>query len=125
MTRPRTEYTPGQMIRAEAINLHQSASRLREIPLRNDGMKFLEGPAEAALRCLRTDDLGKITGLNRDEEFYESIMEMMQEARKKLESGPATEGARNACLLSNQCHQHSMAILGMMQRYARPRTIAL
>lgn len=124
MTGARTEYTPGQVIRAEAINLHHSASRLREIPLRNTGMEFLERPADAALRCIKTDDLGNITGLNRDEEYYESIMEMMQRAREKLESGPAGEEARKAWLLTNQCHQHSMAILGMMQRFARPRSIA-
>ena len=123
MTGPRTDYTPGQMIRAEAINLYLCASRLREIPLRQTGMEFLQKPAEAAMKCLKTGSLGNITGLNRDEEYHESNMEMMQEAREKLESGPTSEEARKAWLLTNQCHQHSMAILGMMQRFARPRTI--
>ena len=125
MTRTQTEYTPGQMIRAEAINLHHNVSRLREVSLRDAGMKFLGGPAEAALRCIKTDSLGNITGLNREEKYHESIIEMMQAARERLESGHATEGTREAWLLTNQCHQHSMAILSIMQRYARPRTITI
>ena len=118
-----TEYTPGQLIRSEAVSLKHQAERLLEIMGAQPGAPA--SPTEAAReagRCVRTDPDGHISGINRREQYYEDLTDLLALAREELEESVQTEHSKEAWLTVNRCSYHCTAILGMMEKQSRRTT---
>ncbi len=119
MLKNKTEYTPGQMIRFEAIALHHNASRLQKIILENQPkLDFLEEPANAGMDSVTKDKEGQPSGINRKQEHYENLIETLERAREEVERLPPSENAQQTWRLLNRCCYHCMTIIGTMERSA-------
>ena len=117
MLKNRTEYTPGQMIRFEAVALHHNAASLQEIMLASrPELDFLGPPAAAAMASLKKDLQGEPGGINRKQEHYDNLMETLERAREQVESRPVSENTQRAWHLLNRCRYHCMTIRCMMER---------
>ena len=117
-----TEYTPGQMIRFEAVALCNNATRLRETMLEaRPELDFLEVPAMAGMSSVRRNPGGEPAGINRKQEHYEVLMRVIRKARRQIERRPVSENSRRAWRLLNRCHYHCASILAMMERHAPAR----
>ena len=111
-----TEYTPGQLIRFEAISLYHGALRLQEIAARVD---LVREPAERVRESIRLGANGEFTGINRREKHYEGLMDLLEQTREQLGKIPVSNETQEAWLLMNRCRYHCTTILGMMQKQAR------
>ena len=118
-----TEYTPGQLIRFEAVSLHHQAKRLQAIAALQpgEGGSLTEAAREAG-KCVRTDPSGQLSGINRREQYYEDLTDMLTLTREELEGSPQTEHSREAWLIVNRCSCHCTTILGMMEKQRRRKT---
>jgi hypothetical protein len=115
-----TEYTPGQTIRFEATSLYHNALRLRETMLESQpALDFLDTPAASGMRSVKMDPEGRFRGINRSVEYYESLIEALEQARRQTERGPVSKNSRQAWLLLNRCRYHCMTVLSMMESRER------
>ena len=110
------EYTLGQVIRFEAISLYHHAFKLQEL----DVEPHLLGAAAAKLReSVRTGPNGEFRGINRQEQHYRVLIELMGKTREQLEKMPASNESNEACLLVNQCRHSCDTVLDVMLNQAR------
>ena len=115
-----TEYTPGQLIRFEATSLYHNALRLREIVEGNSPeLDLLLQPAEQATKSVRVNPEGQFDGINRQEQHYNNLINLLEKSREELEKRPVSEQSHEAWLLLNQCRYHCMTILSMMQKQSK------
>ena len=120
MLQTRTEYTPGQMIRFEAAALCHSAARLRDIMLESQPkLDFLDVLATAGMNSVRRNPQGEPSGINRNQEYYNGLIQALERARDEIEDQPVSENSRREWLLLNRCRYHCMTILSMMEQSAR------
>ena len=114
------EYTPGQLIRFEATSLYHNALRLRGIVGGNSPeLDLLLQPAEQAAKSVRVNLEGQFDGINRQEQHYNNLINLLERSREELEKRPVSEQSHEAWLLLNQCRYHSMTILSMMQKQSK------
>ena len=112
-----TEYTPGQLIRFEATSLHHNALRLGGIAKGNSPeLEFLLQPAQQAMKSVRVNPEGRFEGINRREQHYDDLIDLLERSREELEKRPASEQSPEAWRLLNRCRYHCMTILSMMQK---------
>ncbi len=120
MLKTRTEYTPGQMIRFEAAALSHNATRLIQIMLESrPKMDFLDVPATAGMNSVRRNPQGEPNGINRNQEYYNELIQALEKARDQIEGQPVSENSWRGWLLLNRCRYHCMTILSMMEQSAR------
>ena len=120
MLKTTTEYTPGQMIRFEAAALCHNAARLREVMLESQPkLDFLDVPATAGMNSVRRNPQGEPSGINRNQEYYNGLIQALERARDEIEDQPVSENSRRGWLLLNRCRYHCMTILSMMEQSAR------
>ena len=113
------EYTKGQIIRAEAVCLSNESGRLGELASSNPALAALAGPAARGAECMRADDDNNLTGINRNVEYYESLMEDLQRAKEKIRRRRGTEEVREARVILSRCQHHCLAIIGIMEKAIR------
>ena len=112
-----TEYTPGQLIRFEATSLHHNALRLEGIAKGNrQELAFLLQPAQQAMKSVRVNPEGRFEGINRREQHYDDLIDLLERSREELDKKPASEQSTEAWRLLNRCRYHCMTILSMMQK---------
>lgn len=117
MKEEKKEYTLGQTIRFEATSLYHHALQLQKLA---PEPKELFGETTERLRAsILTEPDGRFRGINRQEQHYRELMELLEQARDRLEKSPAPDGPNEGWLLVNQCHHSCAAILDVMQNRAR------
>ena len=115
-----TEYTPGQLIRFEATSLYQNARRLGGIAGGNSPeLDLLLQPTEQAMKSVRVNPEGQFDGINRREQHYDDLINLLERSREELEKRPASEQSQEAWLLLSRCRYHCMTILSMMQKQSK------
>ena len=112
-----TEYTPGQLIRFEATSLYHNALQLRGIAKGNSPeLDLLLQAAEQTTKSVRVNPEGQFDSINRREQHYDDLINLLEKTREELEKRPVSEQSHEAWLLLNQCRYHCMTILSMMQK---------
>ena len=111
------EYTPGQLIRFEATSLYHNALRIGEIAEGNSPeLDLLLQPAEQAMKSVRVNPESQFDSINRREQHYDDLINLLERSREELDKRPASEQSHEAWLLLNQCRYHCMTILSMMMQ---------
>ena len=113
MDKRTTEYTPGQLIRMEAVALYHNGLRLREL---GKGNNRISEPAARAIESVTAGQDGKLQRMNRRRSHYEELADSLERTREWLETVPASENNREAWLLLNRCRYHCLTILSMMEK---------